>query len=102
MQKILSEEQVSAFHHDAFVSDQVAHFVKLISPALLADGVVVDIGGGCGNFCRAIQNGLQVRARVIDMDPASVALAIDSGVDAVVGDALKPIKMVTRKLSALI
>lgn len=51
---------------------------------------VVDIGGGCGYFCKAIEDSYHVAARVIDADPVSVDSARSLGVAADVGDALRP------------
>ena len=92
MQKILSDEQVAAFYHDCFVKQQVEHFSQITAPCLQGGHVIVDVGGGCGYFASAIQNQLNIRARLIDMDPMSVNTARTLGVEAMIGDALKPIK----------
>lgn len=92
MQKTLNAEQIAAFYHDGFVSQQVAHFKKLCFPLIESQKVVVDIGGGCGYFAAAIKNDLSIPTRVIDMDPVSVESAQSFGVEAIVGDALRPPK----------
>jgi hypothetical protein len=88
-QKLLSADQIEAFYHDEFVEDQVRDFVALV-PSVSAVGVIVDVGGGCGFFARALSDATGVRARVIDMDPESVSACRALGVDAVQGDALRP------------
>jgi hypothetical protein len=88
-QRRLSADQVEAFYHDEFVSDQVADFTALM-PAGRPGGVVADVGGGCGFFARALSDAEGHRTRVIDMDPGSVKAARSLGVDAVIGDALGP------------
>jgi hypothetical protein len=88
-QRRLSTEQVEAFHHDEFVADQVADFAAL-SPHLSGSGAVVDVGGGCGFFARALADAQGLRTRVIDMDQASVEFARGLGVEAEVGNALAP------------
>jgi hypothetical protein len=88
-QRRLSTEQVEAFYHDEFVSDQVADFTELM-PVLRSGAVVADIGGGCGFFARALSDARGVRTRVIDMDPGSVNSSRELGVEAVIGDALAP------------
>lgn len=85
----LNAEQVAEFYHDLFVSDQVRDFRSLGVPAVQASGgTVVDIGGGVGHFARALKDHLNLRTRVIDMDPVSVRACRDAGLDAEVGDAL--------------
>tara|TARA_R110002124_G_scaffold55108_2_gene156051 strand:+ start:14520 stop:15251 length:732 start_codon:yes stop_codon:yes gene_type:complete len=88
-QRRLSTDQVEAFHHDEFVTDQVADFRALV-PEVPADRVVVDVGGGCGFFARALTDDQGVRTRVVDMDPASIDAARQIGVEAEIGDALAP------------
>jgi hypothetical protein len=91
MQNILNAEQVASFYHDLFVWQQVGHFEKIALPRLGKDRVVVDVGGGCGYFANALKNSFGIAVRVIDMDPLSVSEAQKLGVEAMVGDALKPI-----------
>lgn len=93
MQKILNANQVAAFYHDAFVQQQVEHFKKIALHIVELGKVIVDIGGGCGYFASAIKKELNIPTRVIDMDPVSVESARSLGVEAVVGDALKPVKI---------
>lgn len=92
MQKVLESQQISAFYHDNFVQEQVKHFTEIAQPALAAEAVVVDIGGGCGYFANAISKELKLNVRVIDMDPVSVKEAKKVGLDAMLGDALAPAK----------
>jgi hypothetical protein len=92
MQKILNAEQIGTFHHNFFVQQQVEHFKEIALNRVEADKVVVDIGGGCGYFASAIYTELNLPTRVIDMDPGSVDSAKMLGVEAMVGDALRPVK----------
>ncbi len=92
MQKILNAEQVSAFYHDLFVQQQVGHFNKIALSSVEPGKFVVDVGGGCGYFATAIKKEFGIPTRVIDMDPLSVAAAQNLGVEAIIGDALQPIK----------
>jgi hypothetical protein len=88
-QRKLSVEQVGAFHHTDFVADQIADFAALV-PEVRQGRTITDVGGGCGYFAGAVAKGLGLNARVIDMDPASVEVARNSGVPATLGDALEP------------
>ena len=91
-QRCLAKEQIELFHHDLFVGTQLQHFVELCQPLL--DGreeVVLDMGGGCGFFSAALAQRTGLRTRVIDADSESVAKAREIGVDARVGDALRPV-----------
>ncbi len=92
MQKTLNVEQVSAFYHDAFVQQQVEHFKTIALPGINTGKVVVDIGGGCGYFANAIKKDLNIPTRVIDMDAVSVETAKTLGLEAMIGDALHPLK----------
>lgn len=89
MQKTLSAAQVEAFYHDEFVTDQIRHFVQLVSNRG-TQGRVVDMGGGCGFFARRLSELTYHPVRVVDMDPASVQACRDAGLDAAVGDAIHP------------
>lgn len=86
-QRTLAPERVAEFHHDEFVTDQVADFVELV-PLTDRRGVVVDIGGGVGHFAQAIQEALNCKVRVVDMDANSVAQCQARGIPALEGDAL--------------
>lgn len=89
-QKQLAADQIEAFYHDEFVEDQVRDFAAL-APDVRPDGVVVDMGGGCGFFAGRLAEKLAHRTRVVDMDPASVEACRRAGVEAVEGDALNPV-----------
>lgn len=89
-QKTLSKSQIEAFYHDNFVTAQVRNFMALVPVAVPQARVVVDVGGGCGFFAQGLQQANGARVRVIDTDPVSVHACRSKGVDAVVGDALKP------------
>lgn len=89
-QKILSPDQVAAFYHDEFVESQVHDFVRLILADNPAPGLIADIGGGCGYFADELSRAGDVKVRVIDLDPTSVAECREKGIDARVGDALSP------------
>lgn len=89
MQKILSAEQIEAFHHDQFVEDQARHFVSLLG----AQGGmknVTDMGGGCGFFAKRLKSQADYKVKVVDMDTASVEACRNSGIEATQGDALNP------------
>lgn len=88
-QRHLANEQTAEFYHDHFVADQVDHFLKLVGPA--SYGVVVDVGGGCGFFARSLQTVSTWRTRVLDIDPYSVAICREHGLQAEVADALMPL-----------
>lgn len=89
MQRMLSDEQVESFYHDHFVEDQVRHFTALAGTRV-GDGVLADIGGGCGFFARRLAQVTGWKVRVIDMDATSVETCRRHSVDAVQGDALRP------------
>ena len=57
---------------------------------LVSDFNVVDIGGGVGFFAKKLQEDLGVKVRIIDADYESVRVAIESGISAEIGDAIKP------------
>jgi hypothetical protein len=88
-QKILAAEQSQAFYHDEFVTDQVADYAKLVSEDA-RQGVLLDMGGGCGFFAQAVRETLGQSVRVLDADPESVARCGQIGIPATLGDALKP------------
>jgi len=87
MQTILSIEQIEAFHHDHFVESQVNHFLAICSEADIMKNVI-DMGGGCGFFAKRLMSQSDYMVRVVDMDEASVAVCHESGIEAVLGDAL--------------
>lgn len=90
-QVTLGREQVSEFYHDVFVSSQVRDFDRLCRVrGLPRQGVVVDVGGGCGFFAAAVRDAFGAPVRVVDMDPVSVERARALGLDARSGDALAP------------
>ncbi len=89
-QNQLSSSQLSSFYHDLFVDKQVEHFGTIAAPSAHIAKTVVDIGGGCGYFSKAIEDAYHVASRVIDADPVSVETARSLGVAAEVGDALRP------------
>jgi hypothetical protein len=84
----LTEAQLTEFLHDAFVQEQVRDFLELKGGA--SDGTVVDVGGGCGFFAKALAERTGRRTRVIDLDPRSIELCLAQGVDGRVGNALEP------------
>ena len=67
-QKILSQDQITAFYHDLFVENQVEDFMALsgfsVTPFL---DKIVDIGG-CGFFAKALQNRIDLKVKVLDSD----------------------------------
>ena len=101
MQRTLNVEQVAAFYHDKFVQQQINHFKKIALSSVERGKVIVDIGGGCGYFANAIKKELDILTRVIDMDPVSIESALKLGVEAMVGNALRPDKKMMKVLFAL-
>ncbi len=91
MQKLLSKDQIENFYHDDFVKSQVEDFITLLgtsfSPSLER---VVDIGGGCGFFVKALQNRLNLNVSVLDSDVKSIEKCKQEGIDAICQDALSP------------
>ncbi len=87
-QRRLEDAQVEAFYHDQFVEDQVTHFRRIID--VPEDGVVVDVGGGCGYFAQALSQTEQCRVRVIDVDNGSIEACLAAGIEAQMDDALSP------------
>jgi hypothetical protein len=86
----LSAAQVAEFYHDQFVSDQVSDFTALVPANELATRVVVDVGGGCGFFAKALTESGQYAVRVVDTDAASIEACRQIGVPAVCENALEP------------
>ena len=90
-QQTLSQNQIEAFYHDNFVESQVRDFIKLLGPAVdPSSGCVVDIGGGCGYFAKALLATTPFKVRVLDTDMQSVTHCQGEGLDAAHGDALNP------------
>ncbi|QPQ54430.1 hypothetical protein IC614_08735 [Allosphingosinicella flava] len=88
-QRKLSSEQIEAFYHTEFVDDQVRDYARLMQDTN-GCGVVVDIGGGCGYFARALADSIGQPVRVIDQDPQSIQACRDMAVEGRLGDALLP------------
>jgi hypothetical protein len=66
-QNILSQSQIEAFYHDNFVDSQVRDFIKLIGLRIYPHlGKIVDMGGGCGFFAKALQRHTDFKIRVVD------------------------------------
>lgn len=90
-QRRLGTEQIELFHHDLFVETQLQHFNQICLPELRGlYGVVLDVGGGCGFFASAVSRQTGLPSRVVDADPVSVGKAREFGVEAQLGDALRP------------
>ena len=51
---------------------------------------IVDIGGGCGFFAKALQNRIHLNVRVLDSDSQSIDFCKQEGIEATCGDALNP------------
>lgn len=90
-QKKLSQDQIAAFYHNQFVGSQVDDFIALLGdfPNLLFKKIV-DIGGGCGFFAKALHNRTNLNVTVLDSDNQSINFCRQEGVEATCGDALKP------------
>ena len=90
-QQTLSQDQIKAFYHDVFVDTQVGDFITLVvSSGKLPIGKVIDVGGGCGYFAKAIQDRLAINVKVLDSDAQSIRLCHSAGIEAIHGDALNP------------
>ena len=91
IQNTLSRNQIEAFYHDEFVESQVNDFIRLIGASdVSTSGKVVDVGGGCGFFAKALQNLTALRVRVLDTDVHSISVCKQAGLEAVDNDALNP------------
>ncbi len=91
MQVTLTQQQLKAFHHDEFVRSQIENFCTLTDRYGANADVVADIGGGVGFFGSALrQTRPETQVRVIDLDPNSVRMAQEKGLDARMGDAINP------------
>lgn len=90
-QRLLQAKNIEKFYHDEFVEAQVRHFSRICAPLMRPGRVaLVDIGGGCGFFAKAVNSSLGLQCRVIDTDPVSVQRAQSAGVEAAVGNAFSP------------
>ncbi|MEQ1637615.1 MAG: hypothetical protein ABL903_13070 [Methylococcales bacterium] len=90
-QKILTQDQIAAFYHDDFVKSQVEDFILLFGSSVNSTLVkIVDIGGGCGFFAKALGERMNLKVRVLDSDIQSINLCEQKGIVADYGDALKP------------
>lgn len=90
IQKVLSVEQVEAFHHDSFVQDQVRQFISMVDAPPGKRLVIVDVGGGIGAFAHRMQSQTPHELRVIDLDKASLVKCEKVGVKCTIGNALAP------------
>ena len=59
---------------------------------------IVDMGGGCGFFARALQNRIHQKVRVLDSDSQSIDFCKQEGIEATYRDALKPTVVGDEKL----
>jgi len=90
-QKTVSQDQITAFYHDLFVKNQVDDFIALSGFSVTSSlDNIVDIGGGCGFFAKALQNRIHQKVRVLDSDRQSIDFCKQEGIEATYGDALKP------------
>ena len=87
----MSQDQITAFYHDFFVENKVDDLMAFsglsVTPSL---DNIVDIGGGCGFFAKALQNRIHQKVRVLDSDSQSTDFCKQEGIEATYGDALKP------------
>src|SRR5690348_14282712 len=90
VQKVLSVEQVEAFHHDSFVQDQVRQFISMVDVPPGKRLVIVDVGGGIGAFAHRMQSQTPHELRVIDLDKASLLKCEKVGVKCTIVNALAP------------
>ena len=95
-QQTLSQNQIEAFYHDNFVESQVNDFIKLLGISVNPTagnpylGKIVDVGGGCGYFAKALQNVTALKVRVLDTDLQSIERCMREGIYAAQDDALNP------------
>lgn len=88
----LSDDQISNFYHDSFVTNQVDDFLILSNSYINQSiGKVVDIGGGYGFFAQELRIRKNINVRVIDSDIKSINTCQEKGIEAIYGDALHPI-----------
>ena len=77
------------------MEDFIALFGYSVTPSL---DNIVDIGGGCGFFAKALQNRIHLKVRVLDSDSQSIDFCKQEGIEATYGDALKPTVVGDEKL----
>ena len=91
MQRNLNSDQVAAFYHTEFVSQQIEHFGSMVGGRFNGHNArLLDVGGGKGYFAAAARATFGLSCRVIDTDPVSVSGALEQGVEASCEDALAP------------
>ena len=91
MQNTLNPDQVSAFYHSLFVTQQIEHFGLLLGKQMGSNqNTLLDVGGGQGFFALAARSVFGLHCRVIDTDPVSVSAAQAQGVEAHCENALNP------------
>lgn len=94
IQITLPQTQIEPFYHDHFVESQVEDFIKLTNTDFdPASGIVLDVGGGCGFFSKALQDRVAFKVRVLDTDKRSIAECRQAGLKCSYGDALNPVAM---------
>lgn len=91
-QSKLDIDQISEFYIDVFVQSQLSHFESVLPKEVLSlDKAIVDVGGGCGYFARALGDSYGKSVRVVDMDPQSIEMCEKLGVVGTLGDATNPV-----------
>lgn len=92
-QRRLTDTQLAEFYIDEFVAVQSRQFWKFTAGRLNPQKSVVDMGGGCGYFARAVHAETGSKTRVIDLDARALEQCRSlhgTSVEAVQGDAISP------------
>ena len=93
-QVTLNQHQIEEFYVDCFAENQVEHFIHMTKELNLnSTKRIVDIGGGCGYFARALHQKTGYLLRVVDRDTKSIDAVIslnNSKIEGEIGDALSP------------
>lgn len=89
-QTLLAQKQLAPFYHSDFVKSQIQNY-RIMTPEYIDKPyTAIDVGGGFGYFAETLRATENVKVRVIDSDPVSIAACREKGLDARLGDALKP------------
>lgn len=93
-QRKLMSNQLKEFYSDIFTTSQIKDFVELTTPITFGDNkCIVDVGGGCGHFARAVHRETGFTVKVLDSDEISIQQVNkinNKNIIGIIGDALNP------------